>query len=165
MDCKVCPMTREEDATLQEFLEEQQRKNYIHPSISLYASPFFVIKKKNGKLCPIQDYCKLNHITIHNMAPVPRASEHIHDLGGAQYYMKIDVRSGYNNIQIWEGDEEKAAFKTKYGLFEPTVMFFGLCNSPAMFQTMMNFIYWDTILKHEPKGTTIREYIDCSVYH
>src|SRR5258707_10663323 len=100
MDCKVYPMTREEDLALREFLEEQQRKNYIRPSISLYASPFFFIKKKNGKLRPVQDYRKLNHITIRNMAPVPRTSEHIHDLGEARYYTKIDVRSGYNNIRI-----------------------------------------------------------------
>src|SRR5258708_35957650 len=160
MDCKVYPMTHEEDAALQEFLKEQQRKNYIRPLISPYASPFFFIKKKNGKLRPIQDYRKLNHITIRNMAPIPRALEHIHDLGGALYYTKIDVRSGYNNVRIREGDEEKAAFKTKYRLFEPTVMFFGLFNSPATFQTMINFIYRDTILKFESLGTTIRVYID-----
>src|SRR5258707_1055493 len=93
MDCKVSLMTQEEDAALREFLEEQQRKNYIQPLISPYASPFFFIKKKNGKLRPVQDYQKLNHITIQNMAPVPRALEHIHDLGGALYYTKIDVRS------------------------------------------------------------------------
>src|SRR5258708_38141321 len=137
MDCKVYPMTQEEDIALRDFLEEQQQKNYIRPSISPYASPFFFIKK-NGKLRPIQDYRKLNHITIQNMALVPRALEHIHDLGGALYYTKIDVCSGYNNVHIREGDEEKAAFKTKYGLLEPTVMFFGLCNSPTTFQTMIN---------------------------
>ncbi len=91
-------MTQEEDIALRDFLEEQQQKNYIRLSISPYTSPFFFIKKKNGKLRPVQDYRKLNHITIRNMAPVPRASEHIHDLGGALYYMKIDVRSGYNNV-------------------------------------------------------------------
>jgi len=63
-------------------------------------------------------------------------------------------------VRIREGDEKKAAFKTRYGLFEPTVMYFGLTNSPAMFQTMMNYIYQDVILKHEPLGTTIRIYMD-----
>src|SRR5260370_33567175 len=114
-------MTQEEDATLREFLEEQQQKNYIHPSISPYTSPFFFIKKKNGKLRPVQDYRKLKHITIRNMAPVPRASEHIHDLGGALYYTKIDVPSRHNNVRIREGYEQQAAFKTKDGLFEPTL--------------------------------------------
>jgi len=74
--------------------------------------------------------------------------------------MKLDIHWGYNNICIHEGDEQKAAFKTQYGLFEPMVMYFELTNSPAMFQTMMNYIYQDVILKHEPLGTTIRVYMD-----
>ena len=53
----------------------------------------------------------------------------------------MDVRLGYNTIRIHEEDEWKAAFKTKYGLFEPLVMFFGLCNSPATFQHMMDNIF------------------------
>ena len=65
-------------------------------------------------------------------------------------------------MHIRKGDKKKATFKTRYGLFEPTVMYFGLTNSPAMFQTMMNYIYIyrDVILKHEPLGMTIRIYMD-----
>jgi len=70
------------------------------------------------------------------------------------------VQWGYNNVRIQEGDKKKAAFKTRYGLFEPTVMYFGLTNSPATFQTMMNYIYCDVILKHEPLGMTIHVYMD-----
>jgi hypothetical protein len=55
--------------------------------------------------------------------------------------MKLDVRWGYNNVQIRDGDQWKAAFKTNKGLFEPTVMFFGMCNSPATFQAMMDDIF------------------------
>jgi len=84
----------------------------------------------------------------------------IRDLSNAHIYTKLDVRWGYNNVCIREGDKKKATFKTRYGLFEPTVMYFGLTNSPATFQTMMNYIYRDTILKHEPLGTTIRVYMD-----
>ena len=160
LDCKIYPMTREEDVALKDFLEEQLRKGYICPSMSPYASLFFFIHKKNGKLRPVQDYRKINAMTVRNMAPVPRAADHIHDLGGAQYYTKMDVRSGYNNVRIKDGDQGKGAFKTRYGLFEPTVMFFGLTNSPATFQTMMDNIFRDVILKHEPLGTTIRVYID-----
>ena len=58
------------------------------------------------------------------------------------------------------GDEHKAAFKTRRGLYEPTIMFFGLTNSPATFQAMMNALYRDTIRKHEARGTTIRIYMD-----
>src|SRR6266849_1093645 len=58
---------------------------------------------------------------------------------------KMDVRWGYNNIQIQEGDKWKAAFHTKQGLFEPTVMFFRLTNSPATFQAFINEIFKDLI--------------------
>lgn len=64
---------------------------------------------------------------------------------GKKYFTKMDVRWGYNNVRIKQGDEWKAAFKTKYGLFEPTVMFFGLCNSPATFQSMMDHIFAEEI--------------------
>ena len=85
---------------------------------------------------------------------------YIRDLGGAHIFTKLDVRWGYNNVRIKEGDEHKAAFKTRRGLFEPTVMFFGLTNSPATFQAMMNSLYRDTITKHEAVGTFIQIYMD-----
>src|SRR5271154_3894399 len=66
-------------------------------------------------------------------------------LQGAKYFTKLDVRWGYNNIRIKKGDEWKAAFKTNRGLFEPTVMFFGMCNSPATFQAMMDSTFKDMI--------------------
>ena len=75
-------------------------------------------------------------------------------------YTKLDVRWGYNNICIKAGDEHKAVFKMQRGLYEPTVMFFGLTNSPATFQAMMNMLYHDTIRKHESRGTIIRIYMD-----
>src|ERR1700676_4984121 len=105
------------------------------------ASPFFFVKKKDGKLRPTQDYRKLNDLTIKNRYPLPLISELIDKLSGAKVFTKMDVRWGYNNIRIKEGDQWKAAFKTNRGLFEPTVMFFGLTNSPATFQTMMNAIF------------------------
>ena len=63
----------------------------------------------------------------------------------AKYFTKFDIRWGYNNVRIKEGDQWKAAFKTNIGLFEPTVMFFGLCNSPATFQAIMNDILKDEL--------------------
>src|ERR1700689_5931948 len=66
-------------------------------------------------------------------------------LKGAKHFTKLDVRWGYNNIRIKSGDEWKAAFKTNRGLYEPTVMFFGMCNSPATFQAMMDSIFADMI--------------------
>ena len=75
-------------------------------------------------------------------------------------YTKLDVWWGYNNVRIKARDEHKAVFKTQRGLYEPTVMFFSLTNSPATFQAMMNTLYHDTIRKHESRGTTIRIYMD-----
>ncbi|SJL03629.1 uncharacterized protein ARMOST_06986 [Armillaria ostoyae] len=66
-------------------------------------------------------------------------------LGSAKYFTKLDIRWGYNNVQIKKDDEWKAAFRTNCGLFEPTVMFFGLTNLPATFQWMMNDIFKDLI--------------------
>jgi hypothetical protein len=105
------------------------------------ASPFCFVKKKDRSLCPTQDYRKLNNATIKNRYPLPLISELIDILGNAKIFSKMDVRWGYNNIRIKEDDEWGAAFHTNLGLFEPTVMFFGLTNSPATFQSFMNSIF------------------------
>jgi len=142
------------------FLDEQLKKGYIQPSKSPYASPFFFIKKKDGKLRPVQDYRKLNEHTIHNRYPLPFILDLISQVQDAHIFTKLDVHWGYNNIRIKAGDEEKGVFKTKYGLFEPLVMFFGLTNSPSTFQTMMNHIFRDLHVKHLQSGTRIIVYMN-----
>jgi len=69
----------------------------------------------------------------------------LENIGMKKLFMKMDLRWGYNNVRIKEGDEWKAAFMMPEGLFEPTVMFFGLMNSPAIFQAMMNELLRDLI--------------------
>ena len=105
------------------------------------ASPFFFVNKKDGKLQPCQDYQYLNDWTIKNSYLLPLISEIMDELKGAKHFTKLDVHWGYNNIQIRKGDEWRAAFKMNEGLFKPTVMFFGMCNSLAMFQAMMDNIF------------------------
>jgi hypothetical protein len=78
---------------------------------------------------------------------IPLSTDIINRLAGARFFMKFDVRWGYNNIRIRKGDKWKAAFTTNWGLFEPLVMFFGLTNSPATFQALMNSIFADLIAK------------------
>jgi hypothetical protein len=107
------------------------------------ASPFFFVSKKSGDLRPCQDYRQLNKGTIKNSYPLPLISELMDKLKGAKYFTKLDVRWGYNNVRIKDGDQWKVAFKSSRGLFEPTVMFFGMCNSPATFQAMMDDIFKD----------------------
>ncbi|SJL15525.1 uncharacterized protein ARMOST_19025 [Armillaria ostoyae] len=145
LDCKVYPLNRNEQEQLDKFLDENLESGRITESKSPFASPFFFVKKKDGSLRPVQDYRKLNEMTIKNRYPLPLISELIDKLQGAKYFTKLDVRWGYNNVRIKEGDEHKAAFRTNRGLFEPTVMFFGLTNSPATFQWMMNDIFKDLI--------------------
>ncbi|THH03884.1 hypothetical protein EW145_g5927 [Phellinidium pouzarii] len=140
-DCKLYSMTPQEEVALDEFLTENLRKGYIRLSKSPMASPFFFVDKKDGTLRPCQDYRALNEGTIKNAYPLPLIGDLMDKLRNAKYFTKLDLRSGYNNIRIKEGDQHKAAFKTIRGLFEPTVMFFGLCNSPATFQMFMNDIF------------------------
>jgi len=91
IDCKIYPMTRVEDAALDDFIDEQIEKGYIRPSKSPYASSFFFIKKKDGKLRPVQDYRCINEWTIRNQYPLPLIDDLIRDLGGAQIFSKLDV--------------------------------------------------------------------------
>src|SRR5271156_4326487 len=144
-DCKVYPLSPTEQVELDKWLDEQLEKGYIYPSKSQMASPFFFVGKKDGKLRPTQDYRHLNAGTKKNKSPLPLIQELIDRLKGKKYFTKLDVRWGYNNIRIKEGDKWKATFKTNRGLFEPTVMFFGLTNSPATFQNMMNDLFKELI--------------------
>ena len=95
----------------------------------------------------VQDYKKLNQVTIKDKTPLPLIGEVIDKLKEAKYFNKLDLIWGYNNVRIKEGDEWKAAFLMNKGLFEPKVIYFGLCNSPGTFQRMMNSIFQE--LLHE----------------
>ena len=110
-------------------------------------SPVFFIDKKDSKLRFVQDYCKLNAMTVKNTYLLPLILDIINKIleAKAKYFTKLDVHWGYNNVRIKEGDEWKAAFRMSCGLFEPLVMYFGLTNSLATFQTMMNDIFKELI--------------------
>jgi hypothetical protein len=143
--CKVYLMTLMEQTEMDVFLEEALATGRIRQSKSPLRAPVFFIKKKDGKLRFIQDHRALNAITRKNRYLLPLIDDLIHWLKGARYFTKLDMHWGYNNVRIREGDEWKAAFCTNRGLFEPLVIYFGLTNSPATFQTMMNKIFQDLI--------------------
>jgi Reverse transcriptase (RNA-dependent DNA polymerase) len=138
---RLLPLTQEELEEARTFVKEHLAQNTIWPSWSPYAANFFFVKKKDGKLRPVQDYRPLNKWTKRNRNVSPLIPAVIDRLAGCTLFTKFDIRWGYNNIRIKPGDKWKAAFLTPEGLFEPTVMFFGLTNSPATFQMMMNTIF------------------------
>jgi hypothetical protein len=142
---KVYPMTLIEQMEMDAFLEEASATGRIRQSKSPLRAPVFFIKKKDRKLHFVQDYQALNAITRKNRYLLPLINDLIHRLKDAHYFTKLDVRWGYNNVRIREGDEWKAAFHTNRGLFEPLVMYLGPTNSPATFQMVMNKIFQDLI--------------------
>ena len=160
LNCKVYPLTAQEKMALRKWLDEELKKGYITKSKSPYASPFFFIKKKDGKLRPMQDYRKLNEQMIRDTYPLPLIPDLIQQIEDAWVFTKFDVRWGYNNIQIKDGDQWKAAFKTCFGTFQPEVMYFGMSNSPPTFQMFMNMILAAVQDKHRPLGTEILDYMD-----
>ena len=95
----------------------------------------------------------MNKGTVKNSYPLPLISELINSMGTKKVFMKMNLRWGYNNVRIKEDDEWKAAFTTHIGSFEPTVIYFELTNSPAIFQAMMNDLFRDMI----NKGDVIRQ--------
>jgi len=106
---------------------------------------FFFIKKKNGKLRPVQDYRPVNSWTIKNRYLLPLIPSLIDRLRDCTLFTGFDIEWGYNKVLIKLKDCWKVAFITNEGLYKPTVMFFGLTNSPTTFQTMMNTIFRDLI--------------------
>ena len=86
----------------------------------------------------VQDYRYLNEWTIKNNYPLSLILDVLKNIGTKKLFTKMDLRWGYNNVRIKKGDEWKTAFTMPEGSFEPIIMFFGLTNSPAMFQAMIN---------------------------
>jgi len=155
-NCKVYPMSQKEWETEDKFLDENLAKGYIVPSDSPYSFSTFMVPKKDSKeMQYIIDYRPLNAVTRKDVTPLPNLGQCIENLQGMELFSKFDIRWGYNNIRICSGDEWKAAFKTRRGLFEPKVMFFGLSNSPTSFQRFMHAILEPLFKKYGRNSFTI----------
>ncbi|CCO34437.1 Retrotransposable element Tf2 155 kDa protein type 1 [Rhizoctonia solani AG-1 IB] len=138
-------MTPSETTALKEHIDSELAAGNICPSTSPAGAPVMFVKRAEGRLCLVVDYRRLNAITIKDCYALPRQDELIEKLCHAKIFTKLDLRNGYNNTRIKEGDKWKAAFRTKYGHFEPTVMQFGLSNTSAVFQHFMNNIFRDLL--------------------
>ncbi|QRW01159.1 Retrotransposable element Tf2 protein [Ceratobasidium sp. AG-Ba] len=151
---KVYPLSPIESRTIKEFIDQELADGKIRPSKSPIASPCFFVKKKDGSLRLVTDYRKINNITIPDQFPMPLQVELVDQVKNAKIYSKLDLRWGFNNIRIKEGDEWKTAFRTAYGIYEYLVMPFGLKNAPAVLQRMMNDIFRHLL------GVTVVVYMD-----
>ena len=141
---KMAPL---ELAELKKQLDEALSKYFIRPSSSPWACPVLFVKKKDGTDRMVVDYRPVNLVTIKNKYPLPRINDLYDQLAGSSVFSKMDLRLGYHQIKIKNGDIPKTAFVTRYGQYEYTVMSFGLTNAPATFSRLMNSIFMEYLDK------------------
>ena len=116
-------------------------KKYIIPSVSPWGAHVIFIKKKDSALRLCIDYHQLNKMTIKNRYPLPRIDDLFDQLRGATVFSKIDLRSGYHQVQIKDEEFFKTTFRTRYGHYEFVVMPFGLTNALNFFMCLMNNVF------------------------
>ena len=138
-------MPPNELAELKKQLQILLDKGFIRPSSSPWGCPVLFVSKKDGSLRMCVDYRPLNEVTVKNKYPLPRIDILFDQLVGAKFFSKIDLRLGYHQIKIRVEDIPKTAFSTRYGLYEYTVMSFGLTNAPAYFMYLMNSIFFEEL--------------------
>ncbi|KAK3093065.1 hypothetical protein FSP39_010650 [Pinctada imbricata] len=112
----------------------------IEPSVSEWASPPVLIRKRDGSVRWCVDYRALNKVTKKDVFPLPLVEECLDSLSGNKWFSKLDATWGYWQVKIKDSDKCKTAFITKYGLFQFKRMPFGLCNAPATFSRVMNLV-------------------------
>ncbi len=138
-------MSTQELEKMREYLVENLKKGFIKPSDSPYSSPVLFVKKKDGRLRFCIDYRQLNALTKKDRYPLPLITETLDRLAESSVFTKLDIRHAFNRILMELESTAWAAFRTRYGSFEPVVLPFGLCNGPATFQRYINTVLMDCL--------------------
>jgi hypothetical protein len=128
-------------------IKELMGKGFIRASSSPWGAPVISVGKKDGTQRMCVDYRSLNDVTIKNKYLLPRIEDLFDQMRGAKVFSKIDLRSDYHQMKIRPSDIPKTAFTTRYGLYEYTIMCFGMTNAPAYFMYLMNKIFMEYLDK------------------
>lgn len=118
-------------------VSKMKDEGLVEESKSPWASPVVLVKKKDGSTRFCVDYRRLNDVTKKDSYPLPRIDDTLDKLSGANWFSTLDLKSGYWQVPIHPDDREKTSFTTGSGLWQFTVMPFGLCNAPATFERLM----------------------------
>ena len=118
-------------------LDKMLSRGIVEPSTSAWASPIVLITKKDGSTRFCVDYRKLNDVTVKDGYPIPRVIDCLDSLSGNKWFNCMDLNSGFWQIALDPSDKEKTGFCTSYGLYQFTVMPFGLANAPSTFERLM----------------------------
>ena len=110
------------------------------PSKSPWASPCLLAPKEGGSMRFCTGYRKVNTVTVKDSYPLPRVDDVTDAIGNAKFVTKIDLFKGYYQVELSDNAKEISAFITPFGLYEYTVMPFGMCNAPSTFQRIINLI-------------------------
>ena len=128
-------------------MDELLQVGFIRPLKASFEAPVLFQKKQDGSLRLCVDYRALNKVTVRNKYPIPLIADLFDQLSNAKFFSKLDLRFGYHQVRISEGDEPKTTCVTRYGAFEFLVMPFGLTNASATFCTLMNQVFHDYLDK------------------
>ena len=126
--------------TEQTCIKEMLLGGQIEPSDGPWASPVVLMTKKDGSTRFCVDYRRLNSLTVKDAYPLPRIDDSLRLLGNQQWFSILDLASGYWQVAMSADVKRKAAFVTHEGLFQCRDMPFGLCNAPATFERLMDWV-------------------------